>query len=254
MEIKNNVKELITLSIARTQTLQYWVKRIQEVIQSKKKSDFKIENVELLRFDPMTINDTFLFAIAHLDLNHPVFLGMDSEFVKNFVFESHKQEWDEFDYSIANSSLNDLVSNLRMNPKYQFKKLNNLTTDLSNEDKLELRFNYSMNEEKSYLSFLIYPANLESYLNRYHDPKSKNLDAMMDVPVTVSVELGSLSKKVKEIMEFTQGTLLELEQTVDSSCKVIVNNHVIAQGEVVEVNGNFGVMMTKIDGQVDFMK
>jgi flagellar motor switch protein FliN/FliY len=77
---------------------------------------------------------------------------------------------------------------------------------------------------------------------------------MMDVPVTVSVELGSLSKKVKEIMEFTQGTLLELEQTVDSSCKVIVNNHVIAQGEVVEVNGNFGVMMTKIDGQVDFMK
>ena len=55
-------------------------------------------------------------------------------------------------------------------------------------------------------------------------------------------------------MEFTQGTLLELEQTVDSSCKIIVNNHVIAQGEVVEVNGNFGVVMTKIDDHVDFMK
>jgi len=254
MEIKNNVKNLITLSIAKTQTLQYWVKRIQDVVQSKRKSDFTIENVELLSFNNETLNDSFFYAIAHLDLNHPVFLCLDNDFVQSFVIDSKKTEWDEFDYSIANSSLNDIVSNLRMNPKYQFKKLNELMTELNNEEKLELKFNYKMNNKSSYLSLLIHPTNLDSYLNRYHDPKSKNLDVMMDVPVTVSVELGSLSRKVKEIMEFTQGTLLELEQTVDSTCKVIVNNHVIAQGEVVEVNGNFGVMMTKIDGQVDFLK
>ena len=254
MEIKNNVKNLITLSIAKTQTLQYWVKRIQEVVQSKRKSDFTIDSVEILSFNSGTLNNSYYYAIAHLDLNHPVFLCLDTEFVQSYVFENKKTEWDEFDYSIANSSLNDLISNLRMNPKYQFKKLNGLVSELNNEDKLELRFNYRLNNNHSYLSLLIHPSNLDSYLNRYHDPKSKNLDVMMDVPVTVSVELGSLSKKVKEIMEFTQGTLLELEQTVDSSCKVIVNNHVIAQGEVVEVNGNFGVMMTKIDGQVDFMK
>ena len=76
----------------------------------------------------------------------------------------------------------------------------------------------------------------------------------MDVPVTVRVELGNLSRKVKEIMDFTQGTLLELDQTINSSCKVIVNNHIVAQGDVVEVNGNFGVVITKIDDKVDFMK
>ena len=55
-------------------------------------------------------------------------------------------------------------------------------------------------------------------------------------------------------MDFTQGTLLELDQTINSSCKVIVNNHIVAQGDVVEVNGNFGVVITKIDDKVDFMK
>jgi len=254
MEIKNNVKDLITLSIAKIQTLQYWVKRIQEVVQSKRKSDFTITNVELLRLNSQHLDDTFYYAIAHLDINHPVFLCLDKEFVQNYVFDTQKEVWDEFDVSIANSSLNDLISNLRMRPKYHFKKLQDLIEELNFEEKLELRFNYKMNGKNSYLSLFIFSKNLDSYLNRYHDPKSKNLDVMMDVPVTVSVELGSLQKKVKEIMEFTQGTLIELDQTVDSSCKVIVNNHVIAQGEVVEVNGNFGVMMTKIDDKVDFMK
>lgn len=254
MEIKNNVKDLITLSIAKIQTLQYWVKRIHEVVQSKRKSDFTIMNVEILRLKCDQLDESFFYAIAHLDLNHPVFLCMDKGFFQNFVFENQKEVWDEFDYSIANSSLNDLISNLRMRPKYQIKNLNNLIDELNSEEKLELRFNYKMNGSNSNISLIIHPTNLDSYLNRYHDPKSKNLDVMMDVPVTVSVELGSLQRKVKEIMEFTQGTLIELDQNVDSSCKVIVNNHVIAQGEIVEVNGNFGVMMTKIDDKVDFMK
>lgn len=254
MEIKNNVKDLITLSIAKTQTLQYWVKRIHEVVQSKRKSDFTIMNVEILRLKCDQLDESFFYAIAHLDLNHPVFLCMDKGFFQNFVFENQKEVWDEFDYSIANSSLNDLISNLRMRPKYQIKNLDSLIDELNNEEKLELRFNYKMNGSNSNISLFIHPSNLDSYLNRYHDPKSKNLDVMMDVPVTVSVELGSLQRKVKEIMEFTQGTLIELDQNVDSSCKVIVNNHVIAQGEIVEVNGNFGVMMTKIDDKVDFMK
>ena len=64
MEIKNNVKNLITLSIAKTQTLQYWVKRIQDVVQSKRKSDFIIENVEILSLNNENLNDSFFFAIA----------------------------------------------------------------------------------------------------------------------------------------------------------------------------------------------
>lgn len=254
MEIRNKVEKIVSLSIAKKQTLQYWVKRVQEVIHEKKRMDFSIEHVDLLSSKQETYDETFTYAIAHLDHNHPVFVSMSQDFVRNFVFESNKQEWDEFDYSIANSSLNDIISNLRMRPKYQIKTFDEIMKELSAEEKLEIRFNYKLNGVLSHFSLLIHPSNLDSYLNRFHDPKSKNLDIMMDVPVTVRVELGNLQKKVKEIMEFTQGTLLELEQTVDSSCKIIVNNHVIAQGEVVEVNGNFGVVMTKIDDHVDFMK
>ena len=92
MEIKNNVKDLITLSIAKTQTLQYWVKRIHEVVQSKRKSDFSILNVELLRLECDQLNESFFYAIAHLDLNHPVFLCLDKSFVQNFIYENQKED------------------------------------------------------------------------------------------------------------------------------------------------------------------
>lgn len=254
MEIRNYMNKNITLNIAKRQTLQYWVKRVQEVLHQKKRLDFSIDYVELLSSNQQAYDETFYYAIAHIDQIHPVFLCMSPDFIRQFVFENTKEIWDEFDVSMANSSLNDIISNLRMRPKYHIKKYEEIIDDLKAEERLEIRFNYKLYANQSFFSLIIHPSHLDSYLNRYYDPKSKNLDIMMDVPVTVRVELGSLQKKVKEIMEFTQGTLIELDQTVDSNCKVIVNNHVIAQGEVVEVNGNFGVMMTKIDDNVDFMK
>lgn len=254
MEIINNVMESISLSIAKTQTLQYWSKRIIEVLQSKRKSNIRIEKVELLSAKDRNLDDTVYYAIAQIDVNHSLILSMDQTSVEYFILKDLKKVWDEFDYSIANSNLNEIISQLRIRPNFMFKELKDIKAEFERDERIELKFTTRLNQNSSSISLFILPVNLESYLHRYHDPKSKNLDAMMDVPITVRVELGNLQRKVKEIMEFTQGTLLELDQTINSSCKVIVNNHIIAQGDVVEVNGNFGVVMTKIDENVDFMK
>jgi flagellar motor switch protein FliN/FliY len=89
---------------------------------------------------------------------------------------------------------------------------------------------------------------------RHPGPKSKNLDALVDVPLTVRVELGSIKRKVKEILEFNTGTLIELDQNVNQAVKLVVNNTTIASGTVIELKGHFGVRIEQIDDKAQFIK
>ena len=73
-----------------------------------------------------------------------------------------------------------------------------------------------------------------------------NLDLVMAVPVTVTVELGRTRRKIKEILEFGQGTIVELDKQAGSSVDVIVNGQLIARGDVVVVDDNFSIRITEI--------
>lgn len=68
----------------------------------------------------------------------------------------------------------------------------------------------------------------------------------MSVPLTVSVEIGSAKKKVKEILEFNQGTVIELDRQAGAPVDVIVNGNLIAKGDVVVIDDNFAVRVTEI--------
>jgi len=73
-----------------------------------------------------------------------------------------------------------------------------------------------------------------------------NIDLVMDVPVVVSVELGRTRRKIKEILEFGQGTIVELDKQAGSQVDVIVNGQLIAKGDVVVVDDNFSIRVTEI--------
>ena len=73
-----------------------------------------------------------------------------------------------------------------------------------------------------------------------------NLKLLMTIPLNVSVEIGSAKKKVKEILEFTQGTVIELDRQAGAPVDVIVNGHLIARGDVVVIDDNFAVRVTEI--------
>ena len=68
----------------------------------------------------------------------------------------------------------------------------------------------------------------------------------MGVPLNITVEIGSTKKKIKEILEFTQGTIIELERQAGAPVDVIVNGHLIAKGDVVVIDDNFAVRITEI--------
>ncbi|MCL2033878.1 MAG: flagellar motor switch phosphatase FliY [Oscillospiraceae bacterium] len=73
-----------------------------------------------------------------------------------------------------------------------------------------------------------------------------NLDLIMGVPVMVTVELGRTKRKIKEILEFGQGTIVELDKQAGSQVDVIVNGQLIARGDVVVVDDNFSIRITEI--------
>ena len=76
--------------------------------------------------------------------------------------------------------------------------------------------------------------------------QQENIDLIMDVPLDVTVELGRTSKSIKEILEFTQGTIIELDKIAGEPIDVLVNGKLVAKGEVVVIEENFGIRVTDI--------
>lgn len=71
-------------------------------------------------------------------------------------------------------------------------------------------------------------------------------DLIMDIPVSLSVELGRTQMKVKDVMSLTTGMVIELEKPVEDPVELYVNGKLIARGEVVVVDDSLGVKVTEV--------
>ena len=74
----------------------------------------------------------------------------------------------------------------------------------------------------------------------------ENISLIKDVPLEVTVELGRTSKSISEILEFAPGTIIELDKIAGEPVDVLVNGKLVAKGEVVVIEENFGVRVTEI--------
>lgn len=77
-------------------------------------------------------------------------------------------------------------------------------------------------------------------------PKDRNLQMIMDIPLRVTVELGRAKMPVSELLNLTQGSVIELSKLAGEPMEVLVNDKLIARGEAVVVNEKFGVRLTDI--------
>lgn len=78
-----------------------------------------------------------------------------------------------------------------------------------------------------------------------------NLNLLLDIPLKVTVELGRTQKQIKDILELSQGSIIELDKLAGEPVDILVNNKLIARGEVVVIDENFGVRVTDIVSQWD---
>lgn len=88
----------------------------------------------------------------------------------------------------------------------------------------------------------------------YVPQEANNLSMLLDIPLNVTVELGRTKRSVKEILELSAGSIIELDKLAGEPVDILVNNKLVAKGEVVVIDENFGVRVTDIISQSDRIK
>lgn len=73
-----------------------------------------------------------------------------------------------------------------------------------------------------------------------------NIDVILDVPVTLSMEVGRTRLPIRNLLQLNQGSVVELDRAAGESLDVFVNGTLIAHGEVVVVNDKFGIRLTDV--------
>lgn len=96
-------------------------------------------------------------------------------------------------------------------------------------------------------------------LEELHDEQissvdKRKLDTILDIPVTISMEVGRAKISIRNLLQLNQGSVVELERIAGEPLDVLVNGTLIAHGEVVVVNDKFGIRLTDVISQIERIK
>ncbi|MEZ7862516.1 MAG: flagellar motor switch protein FliN [Aeromonadaceae bacterium] len=82
----------------------------------------------------------------------------------------------------------------------------------------------------------------------------RKLDAILDIPVTMTMEVGRSQISIRNLLQLNQGSVVELDRVAGEPLDVLVNGTLIAHGEVVVVNDKFGIRLTDVISQTERIK
>ena len=82
----------------------------------------------------------------------------------------------------------------------------------------------------------------------------RKLDAILDIPVTITMEVGRSQISIRNLLQLNQGSVVELDRVAGEPLDVLVNGSLIAHGEVVVVNDKFGIRLTDVISQTERIK
>lgn len=100
------------------------------------------------------------------------------------------------------------------------------------------------------------PVSMEELIDDSMSPASDevNLDVILDIPVTISMEIGRSKINIRNLLQLNQGSVVELDRLAGEPLDVLVNNTLIAHGEVVVVNEKYGIRLTDVISPVERIK
>ncbi|ADN75252.1 flagellar motor switch protein FliN [Ferrimonas balearica DSM 9799] len=84
--------------------------------------------------------------------------------------------------------------------------------------------------------------------------QQRKLDAILDIPVTISMEVGRSQISIRNLLQLNQGSVVELDRVAGEPLDVMVNGTLVAHGEVVVVNDKFGIRLTDVISQTERIK
>ncbi len=86
------------------------------------------------------------------------------------------------------------------------------------------------------------------------DDERRKLDSILDIPVSISMEVGRSQISIRNLLQLNQGSVVELDRIAGEPLDVMVNGTLIAHGEVVVVNDKFGIRLTDVISQTERIK
>jgi len=92
----------------------------------------------------------------------------------------------------------------------------------------------------------VHPMQFQSFDSAGPVGVAKGIDLVYNIPLQVTVELGKTRKEISEILEFNPGTIIVLDKIAGDPVEIVVNGKLIARGEVVVIDENYGVRITDI--------
>ena len=100
------------------------------------------------------------------------------------------------------------------------------------------------------------PAEFEDLEDTSGGPAAEeaNLDVILDIPVTISMEIGRTHISIRNLLQLNQGSVVELDRLAGEPMDVLVNGTLVAHGEVVVVNEKFGIRLTDVISPAERVK
>lgn len=93
---------------------------------------------------------------------------------------------------------------------------------------------------------MVSDTNFEELKNEKSEVSSRDIDFLLDIPLEVTAELGRTRMLIRDLLQLGQGSVIELDKIAGEPMEILVNNRLVARGEVVVVNEKFGVRLTDI--------
>jgi len=104
----------------------------------------------------------------------------------------------------------------------------------------------AMSEQETSEAATVEPDNLNEDLTLGGHVENGKLDVILDIPVTLSMEVGTTKIPIRNLLQLTQGSVVELDRLAGEPLDVMANGTLIAHGEVVVVNEKFGIRLTDV--------
>ena len=95
---------------------------------------------------------------------------------------------------------------------------------------------------------------LENKTPEFNEDERRKLDTILDIPVTISMEVGRSHISIRNLLQLNQGSVVELDRIAGESLDVMVNGTLIAHGEVVVVNDKFGIRLVDVISPAERIK
>lgn len=173
---------------------------------------------------------------------------IDSEIMQLYPIEFAKELYDYF-IQAKEASKNENEDKIESQTSTDSQKIQNakLQSEASNPTMFNQNTNrLNQNYEQRHRDVNVQPAQFQNFDMTEVIQQRESIDLIMDVPLEVTVELGKTYKSIKEILEFAPGTILELDKIAGEPVDVVVNGKMVAKGEVVVIDENFGIRITDI--------